>query len=309
MNPSDSGRNYTRSILVRMALAALVALVVVSWQREFLADVYLRNQVTYVGWAINGGIVVLFLSGLMRLVQLFFRYAREEAATERFVGNIHRSVEPWEGVPTGSIIGQRYRILLELHARRAPINHGALAATLLAAESSRNSFPKFVNNILILSGVFGTIVSLSIALLGASDMISSASEIGSLGTVIHGMSTALSTTMTAILAYLFFGYFYLKLTDTQSYIISRIEHVTATVLLPRYQVEAETVLKDFSDLIRAATALTQRFEETQTRFSELSAKLEDVLEQYVHELRHTSESMDDIRKVLRVGFRLPDAEE
>ena len=131
MNPSDSGRNYTRSILVRMALAALVALVVVSWQREFLADVYLRNQVTYVGWAINGGIVVLFLSGLMRLVQLFFRYAREEAATERFVGNIHRSVEPWEGVPTGSIIGQRYKLEDAAQAQIDVMAHKTSGSTVI----------------------------------------------------------------------------------------------------------------------------------------------------------------------------------
>lgn len=300
---------YTYRILVHLALALALAAAVVLWQRDFLSEVYLENQVTYVGWAINGGIVVLFVLGMVRLVQLFFRYAGEERAISRFVSNIHRAREPWDDVPATSIIGQRYRIVLELHARRAAINHSALAATLVAAETSHNSFPKFVNNVLILTGVFGTIVSLSIALLGASDMISAASEIGSLGTIIHGMSTALSTTMTAILAYLFFGYFYLKLTDTQSYVISRVEHVTMTVLLPRYQAEPEAVLKDFSDLIRAATALTQRFEEAQAQFTALAERIETSLEHYVGEIRHGRHALDDIRQLLRSGFRLPAGEE
>ena len=112
------------------------------------------------------------------------------------------------------LVGQwsmnRYKTLLDLYSRRTAINHNALASTLMAQESSYISFPKFVNNILILTGVFGTIVSLSIALLGASDMLGNINDGDGLGVVIHGMSTALSTTMTAILAYLFFGYFYLK---------------------------------------------------------------------------------------------------
>src|SRR5690606_37875048 len=127
--------------------------------------------------------------------------------------------------------------------------------------------------------------------LGASDMIAAITEISGLSTVIHGMSTALSTTMTAIVAYLFFGYFYLRLTDIQTYLISRIEDITATVLLPRFQVNQETVVKDFSDVIRAAAALVKKLDASQQKYDETAEKLAEVLEAYRSELQHNTSSL------------------
>ena len=202
--------SYITPILIQLAALAVVCLLVALWQREFLAEVYLRNQLTQVGWFINGGIILLFLCGMYQLVRLFISYSGEEEAMAQFTDNVANGSDPEMGLAEGSIILRRYHILRDLHHRRSPVNHNALAATLLADQSSRNSFPKFVQNVLILTGVFGTIVSLSIALFGASNMVSTATEIAGLGMVIHGMSAALSTTMTAILAYLFFGYFYLR---------------------------------------------------------------------------------------------------
>ena len=198
---------YITPILIQLAALAVVCLLVALWQREFLAEVYLRNQLTQVGWFINGGIVLLFLCGMYQLVRLFISYSGEEEAMAQFTDNVANGSDPEMGLAEGSIILRRYHTLRDLHHRRSPVNHNALAATLLADQSSRNSFPKFVQNVLILTGVFGTIVSLSIALFGASNMVSTVTEIGGLGMVIHGMSAALSTTMTAILAYLIFGYF------------------------------------------------------------------------------------------------------
>ena len=163
MRANQTRSHYSRNILLRMFLLTAIVVAVVVWQREFIMDIYIRNQITAVGWVINGGIAALFLSGLFRLIQLFLHYAREETALNRFLHNIQRDIEFTEGINPRTIISRRYKTLFELFERRTPINHGALASTLLAIESSHISFPKFVNNTLILTGVFGTIVSLSIA--------------------------------------------------------------------------------------------------------------------------------------------------
>lgn len=304
MNIETTNHYYTRNILLQIAILGALCAAIIVWQREFLHEIYFNHQVGNVGVIINGGIVALFLAGLVRLVRLFFRYNREEQMLNRFILNIRQKVEPSQGVDARSLIVQRYRTLLDLSGRRTPINHNALASTLLASEASLNGFPRFVNSVLILTGVFGTIVSLSIALLGASDMIAAITEISGLSTVIHGMSTALSTTMTAIVAYLFFGYFYLRLTDIQTYLISRIEDITATVLLPRFQVNQETVVKDFSDVIRAAAALVKKLDASQQKYDETAEKLAEVLEAYRSELQHNTSSLDEIVHLLRAGFRL-----
>ncbi len=306
MSLLSPGRIRSRHILLRMIIVGVIGLAVLFWQRDFLVQVYVENQITRVGWAINGMIMVLFIAGMIRLVLLFLRYGREEEALNRFVVNLQRALDPAQGVATDTIIGHRHRTLVDLHAKRAAINHSALAATLLGAESSQLSFPRFINNILILTGVLGTIVSLSIALLGASDMIGGASEIGGLGKIIHGMSTALSTTMTAIVTYLVFGYFYLKLNDTLTYLMSRIEHVSATVLVPRYQTQEESIVQDYTYLIRTAVAVTERFDEAQQKFTTLVENLEQTLNTYREEMRHSNDSVTEIRRLLRAGFRLPD---
>jgi len=306
INLATSHKNYSQQILLRMAVLAMLVIMLVIWQRQFILEIYFKNQITVAGWVINGGILILFALGMARMLQLFFRYTREESAVNRFVTNIQRAIEPTQGVSPDSIIAERYATLLELHTRRTMINHNALASALLAFESSFISFPKFVNNILILTGVFGTIVSLSIALLGASDLLGKATELNGLEVVIHGMSTALSTTMTAILAYLFFGYFFLKLTDTLSFLVSRVEHVTATLLMPKFQIQQETVLADFASMINASRTVIQQAHDSQNQLAQSSARLEQVIQVLRDELQHSGTSLDRIKNLLQRGFRLPE---
>ena len=73
--------------------------------------------------------------------------------------------------------------------------------------------------------------------------------------VVHGMSTALSTTITAIACYVYFGYFFLKLTDVQTNLISAVEQLTGNHFMPRFHIQTETVLHQFADLIRSPQEL------------------------------------------------------
>lgn len=271
--------HYTRNVLIQFVIALVLFLLILYWRKDFFTQVYLENQITTVGWTINGGIALLFIAGLYRVVQLLLRYMGEEAAVNRFVRNLAVDEDPLEHVDQNSFIADRYDTLKTLHHKRASINHSALAATLIATEASYNSFPKFVHSTLILTGVFGTIVSLSIALLGASDMIGNAAQVGNIGSIIHGMSTALSTTMTAIIAYLFFGYFYLKLTDAQTYLISRVEEVTATHLMPYFELSDDALQKEFADTLKSSRSLVRRFDKAQSTYQAAAVQMVDSIAQ------------------------------
>jgi len=298
-------------VLVQMAIVLIAVVVVVIWQQDYLQNLYIRNQLTRVGWVINGGIVALFAVGLIQLVYLFIRYGKEENALDQFSALIKTDdpQQALESLPKNSIISQRYQTVMDFFSVRSEINHNALAATLLAREASRTSFAKFVNNILILAGVFGTIVSLTVALLGASTAISDAGSLQGIDVVIHGMSTALSTTMTAILAYFMFGYFYLKLMDTQSYILGRIEHVTATELIPQYQAATRSPEQNLNELLSDTVETLTKFDTFFKQIQQVSETQNEMFAKFETLTRQNMELLGDIRSILRAGFRLRDENE
>jgi len=247
---------------------------------------------------------------LLRTVGILFSYMGEETALTRFVRNLEKRQDgdPIKGVNTGSIIARRYVTMRRLHEAHTPINQNALAATLVASESTRNGLPRFINNILILSGVFGTIVSLSIALIGASDVLENAISATGMGMVIHGMSTALSTTITAIICYVFFGYFFQRLTDAQTNVISGVEQVTTNYLMPRFQVQTDNVLYEFTGLIRSLQGLVDQMQKSQQGFEATQDQLTETLEMYRGKVEGMEEKLDTVVRHLRTGFRLRDDE-
>jgi len=278
------------------------------WKFEIINVFYFKNQLTLTGLVINGAIILLFILGLLKVIALYLSYMREEAALLRFVRNIEipKNTDLLEGLPARSLMARRYRTLRRLHDARTPINQGALASTLVASESTRTSFPKFINNILILTGVFGTIVSLSIALIGASNLLENAVNVGGMGLVVHGMSTALSTTITAIVCFVFLTYFNIKLTDIQTNLVSGIEQVTATFLVPRFQIQTESVLYEFTGLIRSLQGLVHQMEKTQEASEEINQQLTDTIGSYKGQIDKMSDNMGSIKHILRAGFRLGD---
>ncbi len=302
-------RHYSRNTMVRLVFLILVAGGLGYWQWDYVNQIYLQDQLTRVGWIINGTIVALFLVGMLRISISLLGYAREENAVIRFIRNqSRRPDEPLKGLPANSLMARRYRTLLELHESHTPINQNALASTLVAAESTRSSLARFVNNILILTGVFGTIVSLSIALVGASDVLENAIDASGMGMVIHGMSTALSTTITAIVCYVFFGYFHLRLSDAQTNLISGIEQVTTNYLMPKFQVQTDTVLYEFTGLIRSLQTLVAEMQKSQAAFKQTEDHIAATLEHHRDKVDSLKQDMGTITRLLRLGFRLRDDE-
>jgi hypothetical protein len=298
-------RNFSRNVLIRMILLSAIIAALMVWKFDFINQVYFRDQLTSTGLIINGAIVGLFAIGILRMITIFLHYAKEENALIRFLRNLREGAQdPLTKIHKKAIIANRYRTMQGLFKANCPINHGSLASTLVANESTRNSLPKFINNILILTGVFGTIVSLSIALIGASDLLATSVNVGGMGMVVHGMSTALSTTITAIVCFIFFGYFNLKLGDVQTNLISAVEQVTVNELLPRFQVQTDSALYEFTSLVRSLQGLVTQMKSSQEGMEAVEQRVLTTLQSYQEQSEAMHEDMAEIKHILKVGFRL-----
>ena len=176
----------------------------------------------------------------------------------------------------------------------------ALASLLSSQELARLGLVRLIQSLLILLGVFGTVASLSIALVGASDLLVFSQAGGGIGSVIRGMATALSTTMTAIGAYLILTLVFSRLAVSQSSVCQRIETITLRQLMPlaaRGAGSPELRLKNLSEV---ATSLA----ETQ---SVLAMKVADLARTQVEQAESNERLRQDLQKVnvtLKQGFRL-----
>jgi hypothetical protein len=121
------------------------------------------------------------------------------------------------------------------------------------------------------------------------------------------MSTALSTTITAIVCYLFYGYFNLKLSDAQSHLLGSIEEVTTVYLLPRFSHDSESMLHEVAGLIHGLRQAAAGMKNIQQDFAEVGSRLHDTIDELNTKVHATSVDLETIKQVLREGFRLPAA--
>lgn len=302
----DIRHNYSGRTLIRLIVLGIVALLILLVNVDFIQKLYLEHQLTYAGLLINGGIILIFLLGLVKMIIVLVSYMREETDLAHFVEHLKKgNNNPLKAVSVDSIIARRYKTIVRLSKRHARINQSALAATLVADEGTRISFTRYVSNILILTGVFGTIVSLSIALVGASDLLDTAKDTASMSLVIHGMSMALSTTITAILCYLFYGYFYLKLGDAQAHLLAGVEEVTTVYLIPIYAHDKDTMLHEVSGLVHGLRQTAEVMKAVQLNYAEAGVRMQDMIKNLGQQISRTSEDTAVIKQLLRDGFRLP----
>ncbi len=302
--------SLSNKIIIQFGVVVGVAILLIAFNFELIYPFYFENQLTRVGITINGAILGLLVIGLGNILQNLLRYRREETAIARFVENVE-ALKPdlVEGLPADSVVARRHATLRSIQHAHGEINHSALAAMLNADETTRFGLIRFINNILILTGVFGTIVSLSIALLGASDLIDSAdASLGGMGLVIYGMSTALSTTITAIVSYVVFGYFYTRLSDVQVHFLSGIEHLTSVYLLPQYVKTSDDIVHKMGDLIKSVIHAADRLRATQETYHDAALSLQQTIAAYQQQIDNLGLEMESIKDILREGFRLPPAE-
>ncbi len=300
----------SRSILIQMLLATLVVAGLAIYFSDTLVMIYASHQQTSAGYVLNGLIFFLFLLGIIRALMLLFSYDREERELAQVQFNLNQGQGALlQGISPAAIIAVRVETLENMRMQHVPVHHQALAATLLACESTRTGLIRFIHNILILCGVLGTIISLSIALFGASSLLEQAVSSSGMGMVIHGMSTALSTTMTAIVCYLFLAYFLSAIQNMQTRFLSRVEEMTATRLLPMYQITEEVVTQHALDLVREAHLLVQSLHDKIDAIDSESVRLEMEQARAQAQVQH-EEMLAQLRQlsdVMKDGFRLPEA--
>ncbi|MBU2500347.1 hypothetical protein KJ682_03350 [bacterium] len=312
----------TRRIRLQMTLVLVLALAstvgVLLWKLDAVTSGLFNDPRPLI---LNGAILVLFLLGIVQLYRGLGYYERQERQITEFTRRRaagEASTQVLAGFDDPSLLRERHDTIKELFAGGGPVDHGAISAIMLAGESQRLSFPRFVNNVLILTGVFGTVSSLIFALVGATDVLQAAVPGSGMGLLLLGMNTALTTTATAIVCYFFFTYFFARFTDLQTWIVGRLERAALLYLVPDFAYEADTVnrqakllVEDVRDLVteirgglagiqaavagldESARARQQQEQERLVRQDIQAEKLDQALAQ-----------LTELRRVLVEGFRL-----
>jgi hypothetical protein len=314
---SRSLQSLIQMTTVLVIVVAAVLLVAV-WRWPVVRDVFLADWKSIL---LNGVIVLVFALGLFQLYRGFTHYALEEQRLARFESlraEGRRTADILADPADESLLAARYRTIQSLFDRGVPIDHGAIAAISVAEESLHQSFPRFVNNVLILTGVFGTVSSLIFALIGASDVLRSALPGEGMGLMLLGMNTALTTTATAIVCFFLFTYFYQKLTDVQTFVMSRVERAVLLHVVPEFSFESETVdhqsklllnqLGLMVDEIRSGVAtVRQTMQELESRQADHAVQWQAALtgqQEQQRRLDGLQSALEELRRVLLEGFRL-----
>lgn len=259
------------------------------------------------GVALNGLIIALFVFGLFRIMMVLMRYAREQEMVNRLADNLQEKVaRPTASLPNSALAVRRYEKIRWINQQNAPINQAALAASLNASESSRLTLIRFVNNILILTGVFGTVVSLSIALVGASGILDSPESMSQMSVIIGGMSTALSTTITAILCFIAYAYFFLRLNDVKIKLLSNIEDMTSLYILPQITHTEQSIVRDVAKLTIALREAAVKLQTVEQQFITAGQGLQNAVESMHGQVNQVDDNMQEIKELVRKGFRLSD---
>ena len=289
--------------------ALLLFAVLLFWQRGVLAEIYWGPLATELGMVVNGVIVALFLAALARIFYLMFAYAGEDRAVDRFEEQLDFGLTE-AGIEdlTESLIVQRYRVLQQGRSELDRPQQATLSAILLNQETTRLGLIRLIQGLLILLGVFGTVASLSLALVGASDLLAFPQDGGGINLVVHGMATALSTTMTAIAAYLVLTLVFSRLVASQSGVCQRIELLTLRRLLPLVAQGdgnlARTLALRLKDLDRVAATLA----EIQDRLAPSLEAMRNERQQQNEHGRRLMEALQDVNQTLKKGFRLDQKE-
>jgi biopolymer transport protein ExbB/TolQ len=296
-------KNSARNSLFQIVFFLVTIAVLLFVFKHQLITLYTSGEINITGIILNGLILILFLLGLLRMMITLLRYMREYRTLYRLVGYLQENAsDPIARLSQNALSVKRYKYVHWISQQGAAVDQAALATTLSANEGSRLTFIRFIHSILILVGVFGTVVSLSLALVGASSLLGSPESSHQMGAVIGGMSSALSTTMTAIICFIIYAYFYLRLNDARIQLLSGIEDATTLYMLPKIGHSEESLLYHLTDLTMALNKSADRIARVEKKFILAANQLQQASIELNKGVDKTG--MNEVLAVLREGFRL-----
>jgi len=303
----DIGKSSAKSTLIQVVILLLVIAALISINISTLEKLYLAGDISKVGFIINGIIFALFFVGMIRMVMVLLRYVNEHRILLQLTELLKENAEnPTARLAPKSLAVSRYKGIEWVAKQNAPINQEAMAASTNAHENSRLTLIRFVHSTLILAGVFGTVVSLSMALIGAAGLLTSPEGVKEMSTIIGSMSSALSSTITAIVCFFVFAYFYLRLNDARIQLLTHIEDMTSMFLIPKITHSEDGMIRQVSQLTQALNQAADKILLLEDSFLKVGDRLQIAVDDLHSKVN--SDHIGQIKDLIRKGFHLSEPE-
>lgn len=300
-------KNSAKNTVFQIVLFLIIVAGLILFYKESIAEFYLESGISKTGLVINSIIIALFVIGMVRILMTLFRYINEHQAVLKMISYLKDEVSnPSTRLPEDSLIVKRYKAVQWVAKQGGKVNQAALASSCNAAENTRLTAIRFVHSTLILAGVFGTVVSLSMALVGAAGLLSSPEGVKEMGTIVSGMSSALSSTITAIVCFFIFAYFYLRLNDSRIQLLNNIENVTSLYMLPKVAQSESSMVHKVAELTKSLNDAADRLLQVEHTFMNAGLTLQNAVNDLHGQVSNSS--LNEIKELIRKGFHLSEPE-
>ena len=303
----DIGKSSAKSTLIQVVLVFFAIAALIFINISTIDRLYQAGDISKVGFIINGIIFALFFIGMIRMVIVLLRYVNEHRILLQLTDLLRVNAKnPISSLYPKSMAVSRYKAVEWVARQNAPVNQMALAASNNAHENSRLTLIRFVHSTLILAGVFGTVVSLSMALIGAAGLLNSPEGVKEMSSIISGMSSALSSTITAIVCFFVFAYFYLRLNDARIQLLTHIEDMTSMFLIPKITHSQDGMIGQVTQLAETLNQAADRVLMLEDNFMRVGERLQLAVDDLHGKVN--SNHISEIKDLIRKGFHLSEPE-
>ena len=88
--------------------------------------------------------------------------------------------------------------------------------------------------------------------------------------------------------------------------MSGIEQATALYIMPRFTYQTDSMLHEVGNLVKALRGAAENMSQTQIDYSEIGRNVNEMTKSYADKLGRQHTDVEEIKLLLRKGFRLPE---